>query len=91
MTKSDLINAVAKRTGMKKKDTAKVIDVLLEAMTDSLKNKEQVSLVGFGTFDPRARNERTGRNPRTGESIHIAAGTACVFRAGRRLKHALSG
>jgi DNA-binding protein HU-beta len=90
MTKPELVDAVAKKTGMKKKDADAFVDVVLDSITEALQNKEQVSLVGFGTFDVRARAERAGRNPRTGEPITIPASSACVFRPGRKLREAVS-
>ena len=91
MTKPELIDAVAERTGMKKKDAATAVDAVLDTIMDTLGSKEQVSLVGFGTFDVRARAERMGRNPRTGEQITIPAGSACVFRPGRKLRDSIGG
>lgn len=90
MTKPELIADVAIRTGIKKKDAAMIVDAILDTMTDSLRRKQHVSLVGFGTFDVRARDERVGRNPRTGEQITIPASTACIFRPGRKLREALT-
>jgi DNA-binding protein HU-beta len=86
MNKPELIDAVAERTGMKKKDAATAVDAVLDTITDTLGRKEEVSLVGFGTFDVRERAERMGRNPRTGDQLTIPASTACVFRPGRKLK-----
>lgn len=86
MTKPELIDAVAQRTGMKKKDAGLVIDTVLDVITETLGSKQEVSLVGFGTFDLRERAERAGRNPRTGEPITIPASTVCTFRPGRRLR-----
>lgn len=91
MTKPELVDAVAEKTGMKKKDASVAVEAILDSIAESLNKKEQVSLVGFGTFDVRAREERMGRNPRTGEQITIPASTACVFRPGRKLKEAVSG
>lgn len=91
MTKPELVDAVAGKTGMKKKDAEDAVNAVLDSITDTLNKKEQVSLVGFGTFDVRARGERMGRNPRTGEQITIPASTACVFRPGRKLREAVSG
>ncbi|MHB1000575.1 MAG: HU family DNA-binding protein [Armatimonadota bacterium] len=90
MTKPELIDMVAKKTGMKKKDVTTTIDAMLDTITESLGNKEQVSLGGFGTFDVRTRGERAGRNPRTGEQITIPESTSCAFRPGRKLKESLS-
>lgn len=86
MTKPELVDAVAEKTGMKKKDAATAVDVVFDVIMDSLNKQESVSLAGFGTFDVRAREARMGRNPRTGEEIQIAACTVPVFRAGRRLR-----
>ena len=91
MTKPELVDSVAEKTGMKKKDAEDAVNAVLDSITDTLNKKEQVSLVGFGTFDVRARGERMGRNPRTGEQITIPASTACVFRPGRKLREAVSG
>ena len=86
MTKPELVDAVAEKTGMKKKDTAMAVDVIFDVVMDTLKKQESVSIAGFGTFDVRSRSARTGRNPRTGEEIQIPACTVPVFRAGRRLR-----
>ena len=90
MTKPELIEAVAMRSGMKKKDAEIAVNAVLDAITDTLNRKEHVSLVGFGTFDVRARANRMGRNPRTGEQITIPASTTCIFRPGRKLREAVS-
>ena len=89
MTKPELISAVAEKTGMKKKDAASAIEAILDTIMKTLREKEQVSLVGFGTFDVRARAARVGRNPRTGEQIRIPATRVPVFRPGRRLREAV--
>lgn len=91
MTKPELVDQVAARTGMKKKDASAAVDAVLATIQDTLGNKEEVSLVGFGTFDIRERGQRMGRNPRTGEQITIPASTACVFRPGRKLREAVGG
>lgn len=91
MTKPELVDQVAAKTGMKKKDAAVAVDAVLETIQDTLNRKEEVSLVGFGTFDVRARGERMGRNPRTGEQITIPASTVCIFRPGRKLREAVGG
>lgn len=89
MTKPELINAVAEKTGMKKKDVAGAIEAILDTIMKTLREKEHMSLVGFGTFDVRARAARVGRNPRTGEQIRIPATRVPVFRPGRRLREAV--
>ena len=91
MTKPELVDEVAAKTGMKKKDANSAVEAVLVTIQDALNRKEEVSLVGFGTFDVRARGERMGRNPRTGEQISIPASTVCVFRPGRKLREAVGG
>ena len=91
MTKPELVDEVAAKTGMKKKDAGTAVEAVLDTVQEALNRKEEVSLVGFGTFDVRARAERMGRNPRTGEQIRIPASTVCVFRPGRKLREAVGG
>ena len=89
MTKPELVDSVAEKTGMKKKDVTAAVDAILLAIEETLSRKEEVTLVGFGTFNVRTRSERTGRNPRTGEKITIPAGVSCAFRPGRKLREAV--
>lgn len=89
MTKSELIEKVAEKTGMTKKDSGKAVDAVLEAITKALGKGEKVSLVGFGTFDVRKRAARMGRNPQTGKAIKIAARKVPAFKAGKSLKEAV--
>lgn len=89
LTKPELINVVAEKTGMKKKDADIAVNAVLNSITETLNKGKQVSLVGFGTFDVRTRRERIGRNPRTGEQITIPASRRCVFRPGRKLREAV--
>ncbi|HXP01183.1 MAG TPA: HU family DNA-binding protein [Luteibacter sp.] len=86
MNKSDLITAIAEKSGLSKADSAKALDGLIEAVKDSLKKAEDVVVVGFGTFKLRSRAERTGRNPRTNEEIKIPASKVPAFTAGKALK-----
>ena len=88
--KSDLVAAVAEKTGFSKKDSASAIDAVFEAITEALAKKEKVQLIGFGTFETRERSARTGRNPQTGEEIQIKASTAPAFKPGKALKEAVS-
>lgn len=90
MTKKDLINAVSKTSGVSKKDAAAVIDAVFAAITDSVANGDSVQLVGFGTFEARKRDARTGRNPHTGEAINISAATVPAFKAGKAFKDAVN-
>ena len=86
MNKTELINALAEKTELSKKDAEKVLNSFVESVTESLVEGNKVQLIGFGTFEVKARPARTARNPRTGEEIKIAASKAPVFKAGKALK-----
>ena len=86
MNKSELIAAVAKQADLTKKDAEAAVNAVTDAITDALKAGDKVQLVGFGTFETRARAARTGKNPRTGEAIEIAASKVPAFKAGKALK-----
>ena len=86
MNKSELIAAVAKAADLTKKDAEAAVNAVTDAITDALKAGDKVQLVGFGTFETRARAARTGKNPRTGEAIKIAASKVPAFKAGKALK-----
>ena len=86
MKKVELVEAVATATGLTKTDSAKAIDATLEAITGALAKGDKVPLVGFGTFAVSKRAAREGRNPRTGETVKIAARKAVTFKAGSALK-----
>ena len=90
MNKAELIDAVADAADISKAAAARSGDTVLEFITESLKNGNSVTLVGFGTFSSRRREARTGRNPRTGEPIQIKASNLAVFKAGKGLKDALN-
>ena len=90
MNKTELIDAVAERTNMSKADAARAVDAVLETVTETLKRGDSVTLVGFGTFEVRERAARTGRNPRTGETIEIKASRVPAFKAGKALKDAVN-
>ena len=90
MTKKDIINAVSETSGVSKKDAAAVIDAVFAAITDSVASGDSVQLVGFGTFEARRREARTGRNPHTGEAINISAATVPAFKAGKAVKDAVN-
>jgi DNA-binding protein HU-beta len=90
LTKQDLIDVVSEKAGLTKKDTAAVVDTILDTIVDSLKRGEKVSFVGFGTFEAKTRKAREGRNPATGETIQIPARVVPSFKAGRALKDALA-
>ncbi|HDI45967.1 MAG TPA: HU family DNA-binding protein [Candidatus Omnitrophica bacterium] len=88
MNKADLVTQVAKVVGTKKL-AADAVDAVLDAIKKALKKGEAVSLVGFGTFKVNKRKARTGRNPKTGETIKIPAKKVPVFKAGAELKKAV--
>jgi DNA-binding protein HU-beta len=90
MNKGELVDAVASAAGLSRGDATKAVDAVLDSITTTLKNGGSVSLVGFGTFSVKARAARMGRNPRTGESIHIAASNVPGFKAGKGLKDAVN-
>lgn len=90
MNKSELIEAVAESADLSKADAIKAVDGVITAITNSLKNGDQVTLVGFGTFLVRDRAARTGRNPRTGEPIEIKAAKVPAFKAGKALKDSVN-
>lgn len=90
MNKSELIDAVANNADLTKARAGDAVEAALGAITDALSSGDSVALVGFGTFSVRERGARTGRNPRTGESIQIAASRVPAFKAGKALKDAVS-
>ena len=90
MNKAELIDAVSGQTGLQKSDAARAVDAVFESITGALKSADTVSLLGFGTFAVKARAARAGRNPRTGETIEIAASKVPGFKAGKALKDAVN-
>ena len=90
MNKSELIDAIAQEAGLTKADAAKALDAVTGAIVGAVANGDSVSLIGFGTFGVSERAERTGRNPRSGESIKIPACKAPKFTAGATLKAAVN-
>ncbi len=91
MNKNDLIGVLADSTGLSKADATKAVDGVLDNITNALKRGDEVRLVGFGTFAVATRAASTGRNPRTGEAIQIAASKRPKFTAGKGLKDAVNG
>lgn len=89
MTKTDLISAVAEKTGVTKKDAGAVLDALIDEIIGAVKKGDRVQLVGFGTFELRERAARTGLNPQTKEQIEIPASKAPAFKAGKAFKDAV--
>ena len=86
MNKSDLIAAIAAKTGETKKSAEAAVNAFVDVVTESLVKGDKVQLVGFGSFEVRKRAARKGRNPQTKEEIKIPASKAPVFKAGKALK-----
>ena len=86
MNKNELIDSVAKKTELSKKDSEAAVNAVLETIAETLEQGEKVVLVGFGTFEVRERKARIGRNPATKEKIQIPASKAPAFKAGKNLK-----
>ena len=89
-TKKELIDSIAKRTGVKKLDAELVLNATLAEIERSLLAGQPVTLHGFGTFELKKREARTGRNPRTGEPVEIAASTTVAFKPAKALKDSLN-
>jgi DNA-binding protein HU-beta len=90
MNKAELIEAVAEAADISKAGASRAVDAVLDSITAAMKKGDQVTLVGFGTFLVRERAARTGRNPKTGEPIDIAAAKVPSFKAGKALKDAVN-
>jgi DNA-binding protein HU-beta len=90
MNKSELVDSLAAAAGLTKADAGRALDAFVKSVTRALKKGDTVSLVGFGTFSVRKRAARTGRNPRTGQAIRIAASKNPAFKAGKALKDAVN-
>ena len=86
MNKADIISAVADKAGISKKDSEKVVNSLIDVISDALKEGDKIQLVGFGSFEVKDRAARIGRNPRTKEAIEIPASRTPVFKPGKALK-----
>ena len=90
MSKKELVDAIAEKAELSKKDATKALDAFVEVITETLESGDSVRLIGFGTFGTAKRKARTGMNPRTGEKIKIKASVAPTFKAGKNLKAALN-
>ena len=86
MNKTELVAAVAAKTELSKKNAEKAVAAVLETVAETLAAGEKVQLVGFGTFEVRAREARSAKNPRTGETVEVAASRVPAFKAGQALK-----
>jgi DNA-binding protein HU-beta len=89
MTKSDFVERVADNSGLSKKDASNAVDAVLKSIEDALRSGDEVSFTGFGKFHVASRGAREGRNPRTGETMQIAATKVPRFTAGSGLKKAI--
>mgnify|MGYP001004899263 CR=1 FL=1 len=90
MNKTELISAVAEKTGLSKKDADNAVNIMLNTIVDTVAKDEKVQIVGFGTFELRSRSERQGRDPRTNSSITIPASRVPAFKAGKAFKDSTS-
>lgn len=90
MTKADLIDSIARREGLSRQKAEEIVNGLLDDIVAALKNGDKINVSGFGTFSISERKGRTGRNPKTGETIEIAPSRVAKFKAGKILKEALS-
>lgn len=89
MNKTELINQVAVKASLSKQDASASVQAVLNQITQSLQKGESIQLLGFGAFEVRERSARTGRNPQTGEEMHIPGGKVPAFKAGKNLKEAV--
>ena len=90
MNKTELIAAVAAKTGLTKKDAEQAVNAALDTITAEIAKGEKVALAGFGTFETKHREARTGRNPLTGAAVEIAASNAPAFKPGKAMKDAVN-
>ena len=90
MNKTELVAAVAQKTGLTKKDAERVVNATVDTLVESLKKGEKVQISGFGIFETKTREARVGRNPRTKETIQIPASKNPVFKAAKALKDAVA-
>ena len=90
MNKTELIDAIAKKADLSKKDAENAVKAFTEVVAEELKKGQKIQLVGFGTFEVSERAARTGRNPQTGKEMKIPASKAPKFKAGKALKDAIN-
>ena len=90
MNKGELIETISAKTKMSKKDSQAALDAICESISEALTKGDKVSLIGFGTFETRARAQRKGRNPQTGAEVIIPAKKAPAFKASKALKDAVN-
>ena len=90
MNKGELIDKLAEGANLSKADAGRALEAFIAAISDALKSGDNVAIAGFGSFEVRARAARTGRNPKTGEALEIAASKAPAFKPGKALKDAVN-
>jgi integration host factor alpha subunit len=90
MTKADLIEGLSNKLGMNRGEAERAVNIMLDDIINALKQGERVNISGFGTFAVSMREARTGRNPKTGESIEISASRSAKFKPGKQLKDSLN-
>jgi DNA-binding protein HU-beta len=90
MNKEELVQEVAKKTKISQKQVDETLATLVEVIIKTVSKGKKVTLIGFGTFEPRKRSARTGRNPQTGKELKIAAKTVPAFSAGKKFKEAVN-
>jgi DNA-binding protein HU-beta len=91
MNKGELVDAIAVKANVTKKDADAVLSAIIETIVDTVASGDKVTLVGFGAFEKRDRKEREGRNPKTGETMTIAATSVAAFSAGKQFKDKVAG
>lgn len=90
MNKGELVDKIAEKAGVTKKEADRILSAAIESIQEAVVNGEKVTLVGFGSFEPRQRSEREGRNPQTGASIKIPATKVPAFSPGKQFKELVS-
>ncbi|MGK7908872.1 MAG: HU family DNA-binding protein [Synechococcus sp.] len=90
MNKGELVDAVAMEAGVSKKNAEEILSAMLDVITTTVASGDKVSLIGFGSFEPRERKAREGRNPKTGEKLQIPATVVPAFSAGKGFKEAVA-
>jgi DNA-binding protein HU-beta len=91
MNKSELVNDIAEKSGLTKKDSEKALTAIIESIEEALSNDDKVQLVGFGSFEVKLRAARKGRNPQTMEEIDIPESRVPAFKAGKDLRDKING
>ena len=86
MVKAELVNQLLSQTGLSKKAAQQAVNIVFKSITEALANNDKVELRGFGSFTVRIRNPRQGRNPKTGDTVHVSAKKTPFFKAGKDLK-----